>query len=285
MTTALDDIRQTCLPPFRHLLDRLPALRVTDLYEDPFESYLHQQNAAKTWDTEHLTAIAGRQAGRVLDIGCGRGRVALALAAAGLSVTAVDTSRAATTRLSANLDEHPDLSARIQVVHQDVFDVTGSLGGGYATAVLGDTSVNMFTEAEPLTELLHRVRHLLAPGGVLSFAVLTETALTAYAGRNGVLTTDFTDDQGRRHILFAAVRHDPAGPYFSRTLFLPDGTRDDGEPVAYLAAVRERLWTRRALEPHAQAAGFEVRGSVPAVARDGKSGRVDTEVLLLAPRG
>lgn len=284
MTTAHDDIRQICLPPFRHLLDRLPALRVTDFYDDPFEPYLHQQNAAKSWDTDHLTAIAERQGGRVLDIGCGRGRVALALAASGLSVTAVDSSRAATARLAAHLTKHPELAARTSVVCQDFFNTDGSVGEGYLTAALGDTSVNMFAEADALTGLLHRVRSLLAPDGVFCFAVLTEAALTSYLGRNGVLATDFDDDQGRRHLLFAAVRHDPGGPYFSRTLFAPEGIRDDGEPVACLAAVRERLWTRLTLEPHAHAAGFEVVDSVPAVARDDKAGRVDTEILVLAPR-
>lgn len=72
-TTALDDVRRICLSPFRHPLDRLPALHGHDLYDDPFEPYPHQQIAAKTWDTEQLTATAGRQGGRVLDIGCGRG--------------------------------------------------------------------------------------------------------------------------------------------------------------------------------------------------------------------
>ncbi|RZU18134.1 hypothetical protein [Streptomyces sp. BK239] len=196
----------------------------------------------------------------------------------------MDTSRAATTRLTAHLDGHPELAARVRVVCQDFFDTTRDLGDGYATAVLGDTSINMFADGEALTALLHRVRPLLAPGhGVFCCAVLTEPALTTYARRNGVLATDFTDGQGTQHLLFAAVRHDPAGPYFSRTLFLPDGTRNDGEPVAYLAAVRERLWTRRALEPHAEAAGFKVVSSVPAVARDDKAGRVDMEVLVLAP--
>ncbi|MFI6373328.1 class I SAM-dependent methyltransferase [Streptomyces sp. NPDC050546] len=284
MTTAHDDIRQICLPPFRQFLDRLPALHVTGFYDDPFEPYLHQQNASKSWDTDHLTAIAGRRGGRVLDIGCGRGRVALAMAASGLSVTAVDSSRAATTRLAAHLVAHPELAARTHVVHQDFFDADGDLGEGYATAVLGDTSVNMFAEADSLAGLLHRVRSLLAPDGVFCFSVLTEAALTTYAGRNGVVATDFTDDEGRRHLLFAALRHDPAGPYFSRTLFLPDGARDDGEPVAHLAAVRERLWTRRTLEPHAHAAGFEVVDSVPAVARDDRTGRVDTQVLVLTAR-
>lgn len=77
--------------------------------------------------------------------------------------------------------------------------------------MLGDASVNMFASAEAFTDLLHRVRFSLAPDGILCFAVLTEAALTAYAGRNGVLATDFTDGQGRRHLLSAAMRHDPTG--------------------------------------------------------------------------
>ncbi|KQV94231.1 class I SAM-dependent methyltransferase [Streptomyces sp. Root369] len=223
-----------------------------------------------------------RQGGPALDIGCGRGRVALALAAAGLSVTALDTSYAATSRLSAHLAGLPELAARIEVLRQDVHD-TPPVGGGYATAVLGDTSVNMFADGRALTGFLHRVRPLLAPDGVFCCAVVQETALSAYAGRSGVVATDFTDDRGRRQLLFAAVCFEPAGPYFSRTLFLPDGTREGGEPVAHLAAVREPLWTAGALTPHVHEAGFQVTERIAAVARNDGQGRVDTEILVLAP--
>ncbi|MGI5429253.1 hypothetical protein [Streptomyces sp. CA-179760] len=112
---------------------------------------------------------------------------------------------------------------------------------------------------------------------------LTEPALGAYTRRNGVLATDFTDDHGNRHLLFAAMRHDPDGPYFSRTLFLPDTARDGrGEPVSYLAAVRERLWTPASLTPHIREAGLQVTESIPVVPRDDASGRMDAEILVLA---
>ncbi|QNP74905.1 hypothetical protein IAG44_39430 [Streptomyces roseirectus] len=57
---------------------------------------------------------------------------------------------------------------------------------------------------------------------------------------------------------------------------------DDGEPVAHLAAVRERLWTRAALAPHLDRAGFKVVDGIPAVPRDDAAGRVDAEILVLA---
>ncbi|MFF0300523.1 methyltransferase domain-containing protein [Streptomyces sp. NPDC004562] len=283
MTDSLDAVRRICLPPFRHLIDRLPALRVTDVYEDPFEPYLYQQTTEKTWDTDHFTAIARQRGGPVLDIGCGRGRVALALAAAGLPTTAVDSSRAATTALRSHLTRHTELAGLIRLVHSDVLDPATGLGSGFPVATLGDTAVNMFADHRALTGFLTRVRGLLAPHGVFCLPVLTEQALATYARRNGVLATDFTDDHGTRRLLFAAMRHDPDGPYFSRTLFLPDTTRDGrGEPVSYLAAVRERLWTLTSLTPHIREAGFEVTESIPVVPRDDALGRIDAEILVLA---
>ncbi|MGW0533329.1 hypothetical protein [Streptomyces sp. NPDC003032] len=89
MTTTLDDLRRIRLSPFRYLLNRLPALRVTDLYDDD-------------------PRPRGTRPGR-----------------GGLSVTAVDTSYAATARLNAHLDKHPDLAARIRVTRQDIFDSAG----------------------------------------------------------------------------------------------------------------------------------------------------------------
>ncbi|MFJ1730261.1 class I SAM-dependent methyltransferase [Streptomyces sp. NPDC088254] len=282
MTTVPEDVRRICLPPFRHLLDRLPALRVTDFYEDPFEPYLHQQTATKSWDLDHFTALALRREGPVLDIGCGRGRVALALAAKGLSVTAVDTSRAAITRLRTHLEQHPQPATRVRVVHGDILNPRTPTGSGYATAVLGDTAVNMFVDEEALTGFLARVRSLLACDGVFGLPVLSETALSTYARRNGLLATDFVDDGGSRHLLFAAMRYATEGPYFSRTLFTPDTIRDDeGEPVAHLAAVRERLWTHDTLVPHVHAAGLRVTERLKAVPRDDSLGRVDAEILVL----
>ncbi|WP_433259606.1 class I SAM-dependent methyltransferase (plasmid) [Streptosporangium sp. CA-135522] len=181
-----DDVRAVCLPPFRRLIDRLAGLRLTILYEDPFESYFHQRATTKTWDLPTFTGVAKRQGGRVLDVGCARGRVALALTREGLEVTAIDGSHAVVARLRATLAAGVDVTA----LYADLFDRSAGLRVPYATITLGNTSVNMFVTDERLLAFLTRTHELLAPDGVLRLPVLAPQALAFYSRRNGVITDD-----------------------------------------------------------------------------------------------
>jgi len=89
MTSQPDEQTEPCLPPLRRLLGRLPGLVRVGPYDDPFEQYLHQQTCGITWDLDIVTKLAEHHPGPVLDIGCGRGRIALALAERGAHVRAV----------------------------------------------------------------------------------------------------------------------------------------------------------------------------------------------------
>ncbi|WP_158973372.1 hypothetical protein [Streptomyces griseus] len=82
----------------------------------------------------------------------------------------------------------------------------------------------MLADGPALTGFLHHVRPPLAPDGALCCAVVQETALRAHAGRNGVVATDFTEGYGRRQLLFAPLRFDPAGPRALRNRPIDLGT-------------------------------------------------------------
>ena len=74
-----------------------PYARIADLYEAEHRSW--------TDDLDLYRALAARSGGPVLELGCGTGRIAIALAEAGHEVHGVDTSDAMLAIARTNLDE------------------------------------------------------------------------------------------------------------------------------------------------------------------------------------
>jgi SAM-dependent methyltransferase len=250
-------VRDLVLPPFRALLDTQPGIQLhDDPYQGPFEGYHHHATAAQTWDLDAIAEVVRAHGGPVLDIGCGRGRLALHLAGAGHPVTAVDTAPQATARLRAELAGRDGAEA-VDVRTGDIRDPDLLPSGRFAVAALADLSVNLFTTGAAVDDLLTAVRRVLRPGGVLCLPVLHPHALRHYTRLRGVLASPYADDAGRQWLVWVAMRYDDTGgPHFHRTLFTQDDTAPDGTLRGHLTGVRERLWTTTDLRPHLDNAGF-----------------------------
>jgi len=97
---------------------------------------------------------------RVLDIGCGLGRLSVMLALEGAHVTAVDTSAAAIDA-TRRLAEHNGVGDRVRTVH----GTTDSLDP--ATEEPYDLAVGVFIlhHIEPFEPFCQHLRRLIAPGG------------------------------------------------------------------------------------------------------------------------
>ena len=150
--------------------------------------------------------------GRVLDVACGRGRHALLLAAAGLTVTALDRDADAIARLQAQADRL-GLPVSTHVVDLERDDV--DLGGDGHDAVF-------------VTRYLHRplmphLRRALSPGGVLIY----ETFLAEQARHGHPKNPDFLLQRGELATLIAPLE-------ILRTF---EGERD-GQWIAAIAARR-----------------------------------------------
>ncbi len=86
--------------------------------------YYDVENADLTADLDLYRELAAEAGGApVLDVGCGTGRVALALAAAGHTVVGVDNSPAMLARAREHLAQAPDLAERITLVQADVTEL------------------------------------------------------------------------------------------------------------------------------------------------------------------
>jgi SAM-dependent methyltransferase len=242
--------------PIKALLGRLGGIQVhPDPYSGPFEAYHHHATGTQTWDVAAIEAVARETGGRVLDVGCGRGRLALALASAGHDVTAVDTSEPAIARLR-------ELAAgRIEVLAGDVTDPALLPARRFGLAALADLSINLFDTDEAVTSLFAAVERVLAPGGRLCLPVLS--SVDQFARLRGMTGVPFTDDAGGQRLMWLVLHYEADGPYFHRSLFLQDDNAVDGSFAGHVTAVRERLWTTETLRPHLAATGLRVTGTRP----------------------
>jgi SAM-dependent methyltransferase len=113
------------------------------------------------WD-----ALAGEHDGALLDIGCGTGRVALALAAAGHDVTGLDSEPALVGALAARARERA-VRVRTAVADARTFD----LGRTFALVIAPMQVAQLMGGAAGRAGMLRSVRRHLEPGGVFAAAL------------------------------------------------------------------------------------------------------------------
>jgi SAM-dependent methyltransferase len=124
-----------------------------------------------TADLELWRALARERGGPILDVGCGTGRVALELAAAGHEVVGIDADPA----LVAGLNERAGaagLPARAIVADARSFTVGGSgASDGFPLALVPMQVAQLLGGPPGRSRMLASVRRQLAPGGLLALAL------------------------------------------------------------------------------------------------------------------
>lgn len=227
--------------------------------------------ADRTHDLHHYRALAARHGGPILDVGVGRGRVAIALARDGHRVVGLDDAPAMLEALAARVAAEP-VAVQERLAWHLGCARTASLDARFALVLCPFNGVAHHHTDEELDAFLARARVHLAPErGRLAFDALlpTDERLTAervdipwlrhpahgtpcrateercYDPETGILTTELSirfmeeDRPEERHRL-ALRLHDPAAweARLDRAGFALEATTDLGDVIAVVARPR-----------------------------------------------
>lgn len=132
-------------------------------YADP--AYYSHCYRSRRHDVEYYARLARSQSGRVLEYGCGNGRVTMALAQAGLRTWGVDLSRPMLDDFERRLAQAPAaLRERVALVHGDMRTV--ELDERFALILAPfNVMMHLYTRSD-IEQFLKRVRMHLSPDGV-----------------------------------------------------------------------------------------------------------------------
>jgi SAM-dependent methyltransferase len=134
-------------------------------FPENFDAVTEFQGVAR--DVDRYLEILVQEGGPILEVGCGTGRIGIALARAGHRVTGVDVSPGMLDRYRRKLErESAELRERI-ALHQ-VDAATMDVGTGrYAVALLAFNTLPCVTEAAAQQAVLECIARHLKPGGLL----------------------------------------------------------------------------------------------------------------------
>ena len=153
---------------------------------------------------------ARRAQGRVLELGCGTGRVLLPIAREGFAITGVDASQKMLERCAAKLAaDEPRVRERVELHRSDVREL--SLDGRYDLVIAPFRVVQHLTSIEDQLRFLERVAVNLAPGGRFVFDAFNPSfaALLSHDGAEHEDTAERVLPDGRafrRAYRIASVR-------------------------------------------------------------------------------
>lgn len=203
----------------------------------------------------YLDLVAG--AGRVLELGCGTGRLLLPLAEAGFQVVGVDASRAMLARAQRRLADAPrELRARVELREGEMRDL--ELAGRFDLVVVATKTFFYLMTPSDQRRMLSAVARLLEAGGIVALDLLNPTVgwLSRPAGS---VQQDVAGEVGEARVLRTetVVSTDPAEQRrFMRSVY--DVVEKDGTVRKHVVEWGLRYTYRFELEHLLELCGLDV---------------------------
>jgi SAM-dependent methyltransferase len=227
----------------------------------------------------YLDLAAG--AGRVLELGCGTGRLLLPLAEAGFQVVGVDASHAMLARARRRLADAPrELRERVELREGDMRDL--ELAGRFDLVVVATKTFFYLMTPSDQRRMLSAVARLLEAGGIVALDLLNPTVewLSRPAGS---VQQDIAGEVGEARVLRTetVVSTDPAEQRrFMRSVY--DVVERDGTVRKHVVEWGLRYTYRFELEHLLELCGLEVL-SVTGGYRD-EPFEADSPIMLVTAR-
>jgi SAM-dependent methyltransferase len=199
------------------------------------------------------------ESGRVLELGCGSGRITIPLARAGFDVVAVDSSRPMLDRLRERVAALPKrVAARITIVEADLrtFKVPGTFP---LVIAVFNVLEHLYTRVE-LDACLRCVRDHLAPDGTFAFDVqLPDLAWLLRDPWTRWARTKFTDPTtGRAMIYSTNHEYDPVSQIVLIRIYYEYADAEEGRPPIKIVKLSQRKYFPAELEALVAHAGLRV---------------------------
>lgn len=135
------------------------------VYPENFDEITKYQGLA--FDVGRYKEIAHERNGRILELCCGTGRVAIPLAREGFEIVAVDISEAMLSQFASNLErEGPGISNRIRRVQQDIVSLRLE-ERNFDVAIIAFNSLLLVLDFQSQCQALRAVAEHLREGGLL----------------------------------------------------------------------------------------------------------------------
>lgn len=220
--------------------------------------------------------------GRILELGCGSGRVTLPLARDGHTVVGLDASAPMLAQLEARRARAPRaVAARIRTVTGDLRDFTV---GGRFDLILAPFNVveHLYTRVE-LAAFLDRVRAHLAPDGALAFDVqLPDLAWLVRAPDRRWARTRFRHPRTGERVEYSTNHdYDPVSQIALIRIFYAPIDRPGPTTVVQLS---QRKYFPAELEALLAASGWMMRARYGDFHGEPLSGAAMSQVLVCQPR-
>ena len=141
----------------------------SEVDDDPYaEAALYDlEYAGHDEDVSWYILQSLRSRGRVLELGCGTGRLTLPIARAGISVVGIDRAPSMLRALQQKLqDEEPDVQARITPIEGDYF--SAEICGPFGAVLWPFNALHHAAGPAQLRKMLDRAWAWLRPGGLLA---------------------------------------------------------------------------------------------------------------------
>ncbi len=181
-------------------------------------------------DVTFYTSLARAATGRVLEVGCGTGRIVLPMARSGIEVVGVDPSPLMREQVAAKLEREPrDIAARVTVLDGTFEHIPDD--GPFAFVCSVFRAIMHLTSAERLRAGLAEMARVLEPGGTLVFDAF------AYDPELGQRFAEPHNDVGYEHDgerveRWASSTYDPETQLLHATFEWRRGERVEG-PVTF----------------------------------------------------
>jgi len=222
-----------------------------DLYD---HEYRRRRDDVRFYQQLALRVLGGP--GRILELGCGSGRVTLPLLRDGHQVVAVDGSAPMLRRLEERLAVAPAAArARCRVVEADLRDF--AVGGRYPLVVSAfNVLEHLYTRVE-LAACLRRVAAHLAPYGVFAFDVqVPDPAWLVRDPDRRWSRTRFRHPRTGVPMIYSTNHvYDPVGQIALIRLYYE---RADGRGRPRIVHLSQRKWFPAELEAVVSSTGFDV---------------------------